>query len=177
MSFIAAARLRWSIVVQKTRIRISTRRIDRCVLIEKEQMHNDDGNKRKRGRPPKNNTLNEQINGVSKPQMPSAPVVKHQEKENVDEPVKKKRGRPFGSSPKKSVGAAAAATKKDASSGRKRGRPSGSAGVKKSAAKPKATTTADSPARKRGRPKKSIGTSVSNTHANGLALTTASYMA
>jgi len=130
--------------------------------------------KKKRGRPSKSSTPNEQINGIIKPQVQSAPVLNHQEQENTDEPAKKKRGRPSGSSPKKTVVAAvssaAAAVSKDASPTRKRGRPSGSAGVKKSISKPKATVNTNGSARKRGRPKKSVAspteTSVATTPTN-----------
>ncbi len=87
-------------------------------------------------------------------QVQSTPVSNHQEQENVDEPTKKKRGRPSGTSPKKAVVIATPAAPKEASSTKKRGRPSGSAGVKKSAPKPKVSVSNDGSAKKRGRPKK-----------------------
>jgi len=69
---------------------------------------NGDASKKRRGRPSKISTSNEQINGISKPQVQSTPVpvpvpvANHQEQETADEPAKKKRGRPSSSSPKKS---------------------------------------------------------------------------
>jgi len=113
---------------------------------------NGDASKKKRGRPSKISTPNEQINGISKPQVQQpAPVSNHQEQENGDEPAKKKRGRPSGTlSPKKPV----VSVSKETSSKKKRGRPSGTAIGKKSAPQPKAPASNVGSAKKRGRPKK-----------------------
>jgi len=111
--------------------------------------------KKKRGRPSKISTPNEQINGISKPQVQSTPVSNHQEQENVDEPAKKRRGRPIGSSsPKKVAVIATPSAPKEGSSGRKRGRPTGTGGIKKSTSKPKVSASNDGSIKKRGRPKK-----------------------
>jgi len=119
--------------------------------------------KKKRGRPSKISTSNEQINGISKPQVQLSPVVNHQVQEDTNEPTKRKRGRPSGASPKKAVVVAAPSVSKEVSPTKKRGRPSGSARAKKAPPKPKATANADGPAKKRGRPKKSLETPVATT--------------
>jgi len=131
------------------------------VVVPKKQTEvaatNGDESKKKRGRPSKISTPNEQINGISKPQVQPTPVSNYQEQENVDEPTKKKRGRPSGTAPKKAVVIATPAAPKEASSTKKRGRPSGTAGVKKPAPKPKVVASNDGSAKKRGRPKKAAG--------------------
>jgi hypothetical protein len=115
---------------------------------------NGDASKKKRGRPSKGNTSNEQINGISKPQVQPAPVVKPQKQEIVAESTKKKRGRPSSATPKKAVVPVTPPAPQEAPSTKKRGRPSGSAGVAKPLPKPKVATSNDGAAKKRGRPKK-----------------------
>ncbi|CAF0865949.1 unnamed protein product [Rotaria sordida] len=135
----------------------STKKVTALNTKKEETSTNVDVNKKRRGRPSKSSTSNEQINGISKPQVRVTPVSYQQEKQVVDEPIKRKRGRPSGT-PKKTVVAAVSTPSKTASSGRKRGRPSGSGSIKKSSSKPKASVSTDGSARKRGRPKKSTGT-------------------
>jgi len=128
--------------------------------------------KKRRGRPSKISTPNEQINGISKPQIQLTPVVNHQVEENTNEPTKKKRGRPSGTSPKKAVVVATPPASKEVSPTKKRGRPSGTAGVKKTPPKPKVTANADGAAKKRGRPKKAAETPVATTPTNEPATVT-----
>jgi len=119
---------------------------------------NGDESKKRRGRPSKTSTPNEQTNGISKPHVQSTPVSNHQEQENVDEAIKKKRGRPSGLVPKKAVVVPTPSAPKESSSTKKRGRPSGTGGIKKSASKPKVSASNDDgSAKKRGRPKKPAG--------------------
>jgi len=121
---------------------------------------NGDGIKKGRGRPSKASAPSVQVNGISKPQVQPPPVpnykeVEEEEEEYVDEPAKRKRGRPSGATPKKAVVIATPAAPKAASSTKKRGRPSGTAAAKKPAPTPKVSASNDGSARKRGRPKKS----------------------
>jgi len=102
----------------------TTPAIKKVVVPEKKNEQasvNGDASKKKRGRPSKINTLNEQVNGISKPQVQSAPISNHQEQENVDEPAKRKRGRPAASSPKKAAVIPTPSASKEASSTKKTG--------------------------------------------------------
>ncbi|CAF0893250.1 unnamed protein product [Adineta steineri] len=145
---------------------------------EEEVETNGDANKKKRGRPSKIDTPDEQTNGIKKPQVQATPVAIPQEQDSGDELTKRKRGRPSaGATPKKVVVASPPPSKPtEDSSARKRGRPSGS-GVKKAAPKPKISPANDdgSAKKQRGRPKKPSTTpAVVATSANETATVTSS---